>query len=289
MGDLVREVKKDVETGWWGMSEEEAAQEGQEWSKVGTKGRYVDIATAFLADVPQDPKDPKIQAKMYKANEVLKKLTSQGGVNHPTFRVVKLEAISQISLHEMRWRIGPIFHEMQASYVGKQMTEQVSPHVFTTVGGGKGIHYAVWDRGQAAGVVNVEAILVTTGLCEELMKVLRDNNKGKFNGRWTGEKPPIRVSQNTRTDTGNIKLEVFSWAIAEEMVKKGLRIGDKIHKVKVWGKPPRKAKLGTGLLPPTHKPPCKQTRGRTAGPHSGGQTNASDEESKDTPWHIAHF
>ena len=51
MSDLAREVKKDEETSWWGMSAEEAAQEGQVWSKVGTKGRYVDIATGFFADV----------------------------------------------------------------------------------------------------------------------------------------------------------------------------------------------------------------------------------------------
>ena len=37
--DLAREVKKDEDTSWWGMSEEEAAQEGLAWSKVGTKGR----------------------------------------------------------------------------------------------------------------------------------------------------------------------------------------------------------------------------------------------------------
>ena len=48
MGDLAREVKKDEETSCWGMSEEEAAQQGRTWSKVGTKGRYVDIATAFF-------------------------------------------------------------------------------------------------------------------------------------------------------------------------------------------------------------------------------------------------
>ena len=105
------------------MSEEEAAQEGQAWSKVGTKGRYVDIATAFFADVPQDPKEPRIGAKMDKANEVLEKLTSGGGINHPTFRVVKLEPIPQISLREMRWRVGPISNDVQASYVAKQMTE----------------------------------------------------------------------------------------------------------------------------------------------------------------------
>ena len=90
------------------------------------------------------------------------------------------------------------------------MTEQVFPQVFTAVGGGKVIHYAVWDRGQAAGGVKVEGIPVSAGLGEDLMKVLRDNNEGRFNGRWTGERPPIRVSQNTRTGTGNIKLEVFS-------------------------------------------------------------------------------
>ena len=111
------------------------------------------------------------------------------------------------------------------------MTEQLFPEVFTAVGGGKGIHYAVWDRGQAAGVVKVEGIPVSAGLREELMKILRDNNEGRFNGRWTGERPPIPVSQNTRTGTGNIKLQLFSWEIAEELVKKGLRIGDKTHKV----------------------------------------------------------
>ena len=42
--------------------------------------------------------------------------------------------------------------------------------MFTAVGGGKGIHYAVWDRGQAAGVVKIEAIPVAAGLGEELMK-----------------------------------------------------------------------------------------------------------------------
>ena len=61
------------------MSEQEAAQEGQVRSKVGTKGRYVDIATVFIADVLQDPKDPRIKAKMDKANEILEKLTSGKG------------------------------------------------------------------------------------------------------------------------------------------------------------------------------------------------------------------
>ena len=99
-----------------------------------------------------------------------------------------------------------------------------------------------------------EGIPVAAVLGEELMKVLWDDNEGRFNGRWTGERPPIRVSQNIRTGTRNIKLEVFSSDIAEDLIKEGLRISDKTHKLEVWGKPPRKAKPGTGLLPPTPKP-----------------------------------
>ena len=37
------------------------------------------------------------------------------------------------------------------------------------------------------------------------------------------------------------------------MVEKGLRIGEKTHKMEVWGKPAKKAKPGTGLLPSTPK------------------------------------
>ena len=66
--------------------------------------------------------------------------------------------------------------------------------------------------------------------------------------------PPSELVRNTRTGRGNIKLEVFSWEIVEEMVKKGLRIEEKTHKGEVWGKPPRKARPGTSLLPPTLKP-----------------------------------
>ena len=56
----------------------------------------------------------------------------------------------------------------------------------------------------------MEGIPLSAGLGEELMEVLRDKNEGRFNGRWTSERPPIRVSQNMRTGMGNIKLEVFS-------------------------------------------------------------------------------
>ena len=64
----------------------------------------------------------------------------------------------------------------------------------------------------------------------------------------------MRVSLNNRLGTCNIKLEVYSWEIAKEMVKKGLKIGDKNHRVEVWDKAPCKARPGTGRLPPTPKP-----------------------------------
>ena len=151
----------------------------------------MDITTAFLVDVLQDPKDPRIKAKMDKANEVLEKLTSEAGANHLTFRVIKLEPIPHILIHEMRWKIGPISHKVQASYIAKQMTEQLCSQVFTAMGAGKRIHYAVWGKGPAEGVVKVAATPVAAGLGEELIKVLKVNNEGRFNCRWTGGRHSI--------------------------------------------------------------------------------------------------
>ena len=39
----------------------------------------------------------------------------------------------------------------------------------------------------------MQGIPVSAGLGEELMKILRDNNEGRFNGRWTGERPPSEL------------------------------------------------------------------------------------------------
>ena len=150
--------------------------------------------------------------------------------------------------------MGPIVNKTQASFVANRMHKQVFDKVFEPIPGKKGAHFTLWDRGMAAGVVKVEVVPVVAGIGAKLNKTLSESNKGRFKGRWTGERPPMRVSQNNRLGTCNIKLEVYSWEIAEEMVKKGLKIGDKNHKVEVWGKAPRKARLGTGRLPPTPKP-----------------------------------
>ena len=48
------------------------------------------------------------------------------------------------------------------------------------------------------------------------------------------------------------------------MVKKGLRIGEKNHKVEVWGKAPRKARPGTGRLPPSPMPTQTTNKHQTA-------------------------
>ena len=52
------------------MTEEEAKQETHAWSKVGTKGRYVDVATAFYEDVPTNPNDERYNKKMAQVNEI---------------------------------------------------------------------------------------------------------------------------------------------------------------------------------------------------------------------------
>ena len=43
----------------------------QAWSKVETKGRYIDIATAFYEDVPTNPNDERYKKKMVQVNEIL--------------------------------------------------------------------------------------------------------------------------------------------------------------------------------------------------------------------------
>ena len=144
------------------------------------------------------------------------------------------------------------------------MHKQVFNEVFEPIPRKKGAHFMVWDRGMAAGVVKVEGVAVAAGIGAELNKTLSERNEGRFKGRWTGERPPMRVSQNNRFGTCNIKLEVYSWEIAEEMVKKGLKIEDKNHMVEVWGKAPRKARPRTGHLPPTPKPTQTTNKRQTA-------------------------
>lgn len=85
------------------------------------------------------------------------------------------------------------------------MTKEVFQQVFTAVGGGKGIHDIVCDTGQAQRVVKVKSVSVASRVREDCTKELRNNKERTFNGRWTGKSPSIRVSQNTRAGTRNIK------------------------------------------------------------------------------------
>ena len=91
-------AKEDEQTANWGMMEEEAKQEMQAWSKVGTKGRYVDVVIAFYEDVPTNPNDERYKKKMAQVNRILEKLTSVEGGVQLTWWVVKVEPIPQISL-----------------------------------------------------------------------------------------------------------------------------------------------------------------------------------------------
>ena len=105
---LSKMVKEDKQTANWGMMEEEAKQETQAWYEVRTKGKYVNIATAFYEDVPTNPNDERYKKKMAKVNEILQKWTLAEVEVQPTWRVVKVEPIPQISPREVSWRVGPI-------------------------------------------------------------------------------------------------------------------------------------------------------------------------------------
>ena len=94
--------------------------------------------------------------------------------------------------------MGPIVNETQASFVANQMHEQLFNEVLEPIPGTKGAHFMVWDRGMAAGVVKVEGVPVAAGMGAELNKTLNESNEGRFKGRWTGERPLMRVSQNNR-------------------------------------------------------------------------------------------
>ena len=57
-------VEEDEQTANWGMTEEEAKQETQAWSKVGTKSIYVYITTAFYKDVPTNSNKERYKKKI---------------------------------------------------------------------------------------------------------------------------------------------------------------------------------------------------------------------------------
>ena len=120
--------------------------------------------TAFYEDVPTNPNDGRYKKNMAQVNEILKKLTSVEGGAQPTWRVVKVEPIPQISQREVRWRVGPIVNEIQASFVANRMYEQVFSEVFEPISRKKGAHFTVWNRGMAAGVVKVEGVPVAAGI-----------------------------------------------------------------------------------------------------------------------------
>ena len=80
---------------------------------------------------------------MDQVNEVLKKLTSAEGETQPTWRVVKVEPIPQISPREVRWTVGLIVNETQASFVAKRMHDQVFSEVFEPIPSKRGAHYTV--------------------------------------------------------------------------------------------------------------------------------------------------
>ena len=89
---------------------------------------------------------------------------------------------------------------------------------------GNTVHYTCVDLGQLAGVVKVVGSPTGAGIGRELMECLSLENQTRLPIRWLGERPPVRIASNAKEETGNIKLEVYSWSIAKKLVTDGIMI-----------------------------------------------------------------
>ena len=47
------------------------------------------------------------------------------------------------------------------------------------------------------------------------------DNQNHLTGRWRRERPAIRISQNNREGTGDVKFEVADWGVAKNLVQEG--------------------------------------------------------------------
>ena len=114
------------------------------------------------------------------------------------------------------------------------MAERFHKEVIPTVFGDT-VHWTCVDLGKKAGVVKVIGVPVTAGVGMDLVTRMILDNQNHLTGKWRGERPVIRISQNNRENTGNIKLEVAYWDVAKKLVMDGVMVGKKKCKVEFWG------------------------------------------------------
>ena len=261
MAEKAKEKEEIEEKLKYGATEAEVVAEGQAWSlAAGTSGRYLDIVTMHHADVPHDATEPAIKSKIAQIHDCLKKLTTGSNLGNPPWKVLKAEPIPHISKREMRWRIGPVHHSIYSKEVARLFHEGVTPTCF-----GDTIHYTGVDLGLSAGVVKVIGVTIGAGVRKELTDNMILESQNRLPNRWLGERPPTRISQNTKEGTDNIKLEVESWEIAKMLVSSGIVIKGKKCQVELWGQPSKPQTKATGSFhTPTNTPAKRQNATRNA-------------------------
>ena len=133
----VAQLTKDIEVRiQHGATESEAADKKQAWSiQGGASGRYLDIVTMHHVMVPKDPNSQEVQDRIIKINECLAKLTTGDSTTQTPWKVIQAETVPHINTNEMRWRIGPIKHNINSREVAKRFHKIVVPTCFGNYGG----------------------------------------------------------------------------------------------------------------------------------------------------------
>ena len=148
--------------------------------------------------------------------------------------------------------MGPVHHSIYSKEVARQFHEGVTPECFDN-----SIHYTCVDLGLSAGVVKVIGVLIGAGVGKKLTDNMILENQNRLPNRWLGEKPLVRISQNTKQGTGDIKLEVESWEIAKMLVSSGIVIKGKKCQVELWGQSPKAKRKTTGTFHTPTSTPAK--------------------------------
>ena len=159
----------------WGNSEKEVREEGSSktWKMVGGNlGRYVNIVTMHHEDVPTDVNTPKAKWAVNKANECLKKTTTDTSQLHPPWQVLRIEPVPQISAREMRWIVVPVPHGVYSPEVVERFHKEVIPDTF----GMDTVHSTSVDLGKKAAVVKVIGVPISAGVGMDLgTRMILDN------------------------------------------------------------------------------------------------------------------
>ena len=174
-----------------------------------------------------------------------------------TWSVKKVESLPHISHNELRWTIGPVLHKISGKQAAEIWAREVVPHAFPTH-----LTFSCHDLGQDAGVIVVRNVPVSIGFKDEAWERLMLDNIGRLPENWFGERPPVRLGASIAKGTCTLKLEVRSWLIAKEVIKKGIMLEGRVKQVEAFVAQPKRTKraMVAGHLPDLRRSPQYATR-----------------------------